>query len=171
MRPEKQLLRDQIKENIESSNAIIIANYEKITPAMSWDLQQILKQSEGKFEIVKKRIFLKAAYDCGISYNYHDCKGSIGILFAKGDPFAATKSFCGFVEEQKELLNILAGKIEGKDYTAEEIKTISKLPSKNEMRSQLLGLLEAPMSQTLSVIDSILTSLLHCLDNKAKQSS
>ena len=41
-----------------------------------------------------------------------------------------------------------------------------KLPAKDEMRAQLLGLFEAPMSQTLSTMESLLTSVMHCLENK-----
>ena len=45
---------------------------------------------------------------------------------------------------------------------------MSKLPSKDEMRAQFLGTLEAPMAQTLAVMDALLTSVVHCLNNKVQ---
>ena len=51
---------------------------------------------------------------------------------------------------------------------AEDVKAISELPSQDEMRAQFVGLLEAPMTQTLSVMQALLTSIMYCLENKAK---
>jgi large subunit ribosomal protein L10 len=49
------------------------------------------------------------------------------------------------------------------------VELISKLPTLLEMRAQFLGLLEAPMTQTLGTIQAMLTSVIYCLDNKAKK--
>ena len=64
-------------------------------------------------------------------------------------------------------MNVLTGYMDGKLYNAEEVKTLSELPSKDELRAQFVGLLEAPMGQTLGVFDALLTSVIHCLNNKA----
>ena len=52
---------------------------------------------------------------------------------------------------------------------ASDVERLSKLPSKDEMRAQFLSVLEAPMSQTLAVMEALLTSVPYCLDNKCKQ--
>ena len=53
--------------------------------------------------------------------------------------------------------------------SASDVEQISKLPSKEEMRAQFLGTLEAPLSQTLGVIEALLTTVMHCLENKSGQ--
>ena len=48
---------------------------------------------------------------------------------------------------------------------------LSLTASKDEMRAQFLGLLEAPLAQTLAVMDAVLSSVVYCLDNKSKEAS
>jgi large subunit ribosomal protein L10 len=52
--------------------------------------------------------------------------------------------------------------------SASDVEQISKLPGKDEMRSQFLGTLEAPLAQTLSVLEALLTSVMYCLENKSQ---
>ena len=54
-----------------------------------------------------------------------------------------------------------------KSVLKKDLEIISQLPTKDVMRSQLLGLFEAPMSQTLAVMEALLCSVPHCLENKA----
>jgi large subunit ribosomal protein L10 len=94
-------------------------------------------------------------------------QGHIGIVFTKDDFVTAAKLLCKF-EEESEKIEILSGFIEGQLYDKQSVIKLSKLPSMNELRAQFIGLLEAPMSQTLGVFDALLTSVIHCLENKAK---
>ena len=64
---------------------------------------------------------------------------------------------------------MVGGRFDGQLYTAAQVERLSTLPGKNEMRSQFLSTLEAPLSQTLAVIEALLTTVPHCLENKAKQ--
>ncbi|MDN3507859.1 MAG: 50S ribosomal protein L10, partial [Simkaniaceae bacterium] len=50
-----------------------------------------------------------------------------------------------------------------------DFKMIADLPTKNEMRAQFVGLLEAPMVQVVNVVNALLTSPLHCMENKCQK--
>jgi len=171
MRAEKQFLLDEIKEKIKSSNAMIVTNYKSVTPNNAWDFRQKLREMESSFEVVKKRIFLKAAQECGLEVNLDQLEGHVGVVFTKDDTVGPAKQIFTFNKENGAEISVLYGVLEGKKYSAEDIEALSKLPNMPEMRAQFLGLLEAPMSQTLSVMQSLLTSVIYCLDNKAKQAS
>ncbi len=171
MRAEKQFLLDEIKEKIKSSNAMIVTNYKSVTPNKAWDFRHKLREMESSFEVVKKRIFLKATQECGLEVNLDQLDGHIGVIFTKDDTVGPAKQIFTFNKENGAEISVLYGVLEGKKYSAEDIEALSKLPNMPEMRAQFLGLLEAPMSQTLSVMQSLLTSVIYCLDNKAKQAS
>ena len=94
--------------------------------------------------------------------------GHIGVIFADEDLFQTTKTVYKFKSENEEVLDIIGGRFEGKLYSAKEMEAISKLPSKQEMQAQILGLFEAVPSELLAVIDALLTSVGFCLDNKSK---
>lgn len=72
-----------------------------------------------------------------------------------------------FRKTNKENFSVLGGRFEGKECSEKDLEIISQLPTKDVMRSQLLGLFEAPMSQTLAVMEALLCSVPHCLENKA----
>jgi len=169
MREEKQLLRDEITEKIEGSSALVLTRYEKLTPDLSADFRMVLSKANGSFSVVRKRVLLKAAELGGITLDPEILKGHIGVMFSHGDPISSTKALFQFTKENNGLFEILAGQFEGRLCSAEDIKMISQLPSQDEMRSQFLGLLEAPMSQTLSVMEALLTSIMHCLENRSQQ--
>ena len=63
----------------------------------------------------------------------------------------------------------MGGRFEGRMYAADQMVKLSTLPSKDEMRAQLLATLEAPMAQTLAVMEAVLSSVVYCLQNKSEQ--
>jgi large subunit ribosomal protein L10 len=168
MRPEKQLLLDEIKEMMNQANGLIVMGYSKLSPKVSWDLNKNLSEKNSYFEVVKKRIFIKAAEELGLDIALKDIKNHVGIVFAREDAFEATKSIMNFNKKNDNFLEVIAGKIEGKLYSSKDMETISKLPTQDQMRAQLLGLFEAPMTSTLSTMESLITSVIYCIENKRK---
>ena len=170
MRPEKNLLLNEIKEKIEGSTAMIVAKYDKVEPNLSWDFRSSLSKVGSDFEVVKKRIFIKAAAECGLDLQVSELKGNIGVVFMGENTIDSTKEFYKFNKGAGGLFEVLLGRYEDKIYTPSDVKELSKLPSRDEMRAQFIGLLEAPMSQTVSVMENLLAAPMHCLEQKSKES-
>lgn len=166
MRKEKQLLLDEISDLLEKSQSHVITRYNKMNPNLFYDFRVRMGNAGGEFEVLKKRVLKKAAEARSIPLDSVDLSGHIGILFAMEDPISVAKELVKFSKENDQTFEILGGQFEGKFCSPEDVKEIALLPSKDEMRAQLLSVFEAPMSQTLSVVDSLLTSVLHCLENK-----
>lgn len=169
MREEKQLLLDEIKTKMEGAHALILTRYSKLTPDRSADFRNQLTEAGGSYSVVPKRVLIKAAEQVGLSLKEEELQGHIGVVFAQEDTISPTKAVFKFAKENEEALEVLAGQFEGKLCSAADVKAISELPSQDEMRAQLLGLFEAPMAQTLSVMESLLLSVIYCLENKAEQ--
>ena len=168
MRPEKQLLLDEIKDKIAGSKAIVLASYKRLKPNAASTFRINLAKTGGSLEVVKKRVLMKAAQVAGIALDPALLQGHIAVVFANQDPIETTKVVYQFRRENEEVLEVIGGRFEGSLCSAMDVEQISKLPSKDEMRAQFLGTLEAPLSQTLAVIDSLLTSVIYCLDNKSE---
>jgi large subunit ribosomal protein L10 len=174
MRPEKQLLLDEIKEKMDVSKAFILTSYQKMEANTSSKFRDALDKKGGSFEVVRKRILLKALESAGMSINLQDLKGHVGVVFVDKDAADMTdsiKEIYQFSEANSDALTVLSGHIEGKLYPAKDVEKLSKLPAMPQMRAEFLGTLEAPMAQTLAVIEALLTSVLHCLENKATEGS
>ena len=168
MRAEKQFLLDEISEKL-SSKALILTRYQGLGPNVSYALRNELAKTGGAFSVVHKRVFLKAVAEKGIPIGKDELQGHIGIVSAGEDYVQTTKALYGFTKEHEGILEVIAGYFDGRLCNAKEVSAISKLPSEKEMRAQLVGLFEAPMSQMLSVMEALLTSVIHCLENKSKQ--
>ena len=67
MRAEKQLLLDEIKEKIEESSGFVTLNYQNFTSSRAREFRDKMAEAGGEFEVVKKRVFAKAAESQGIS--------------------------------------------------------------------------------------------------------
>jgi large subunit ribosomal protein L10 len=167
MRAEKTLLLQEIKDKIDSSKAIVLATYNKMTPNLAAAFRSNIGKTGGSFAVIKKRLLMKAAEKAGFSLEKANLQGHIGVVFTDADPVQTTKYVYQFCKENEAVLNVIGGRFEGKVCSAKDVEYISQLPSQDEMRAQFLGLLEAPMSQTLATIEALLCSVMHCLDNKA----
>ena len=169
MRAEKQLLLDEIKEKIDQSKAMVLASYQKLSPNTTAGFRDSLRKIGGGLEVVRKRVLIKAAEASGVQLDPDILEGHIAVIFADEDPVATTKLIFAFSKENEDTLKVLGGRLEGQLCTGADIEMISMLPGKDEMRAQFLGLLEAPMSQTLAVVEALLSSVMHCLENKAQK--
>jgi large subunit ribosomal protein L10 len=170
MRPEKSLLLNEIKEKIDNSKAIVLASYKKMSPNLSADFRTNIAKTGGSFEIVKKRMLMKAAEKAGFSLDRSGLQGHIGVIFAEQDPVQTAKYVYKFRKDNEEIFEVIGGRFEGQICSAKDVELISQLPGQDEMRAQLLGLFEAPMSQTLAVVEALLCSVVYCLENKASGS-
>lgn len=169
MRPEKQLLLDEIKDKIAGSKAIVLASYKRLEPNMTSKFRTNLAKTGGTLEVVKKRVLVKAAQAANVALDPALLQGHIAVVFANQDPIQTTKVVYQFRQENEEVLEVIGGQFDGAICSANDVEQISKLPSKDEMRSQFIGTLEAPLSQTLACIEALLTSVMHCLENKSEQ--
>ncbi len=170
MRQEKTLLLQEIKDKIDGSQAIVLATYQKMNPNLAAAFRMNIAKTGGTFEIVKKRMLIKAAEQAGFSLDRDNLQGHIGVIFADSDPVETTKCVYNFSKENKDNFLVLGGRFEGQLCSETDLKLISQLPSQNEMRAQFLGTLEAPLSQTLATVEALLCSVLFCLENKTADS-
>lgn len=169
MRPEKQLLLEEIKGQFNRFDSFLIMRYFRLTANKANEFRREVGKIGGNVEVARKRILAKAANAVGVKLTSDALSGHVGLVFTGGDPIEAAKLVYKFSEDNEKSIEVLGGLFEGQLYNAVDVEKLSKLPGKNEMRAQLLGVLEAPMAQTLGVMDALLSSIVYCLDNKSKQ--
>lgn len=169
MRPEKELLKNEVKDKFARYGSFVLMHYLGFSANAANAFRREIKSSGGEVEIVRKRILIKAAEDIGLQLNEFPLDGHIGLIFLGKDPIETAKIVFKFTKNREKTMAVLGGQFDGKLYGSKDVERLSNLPGKNEMRAQLLSVLEAPLSHTLSVISALLTSVPYCLDNKIKQ--
>lgn len=171
MKTEKGLLKDEIKGKFDRYGSFVIMQYERLAANTANEFRRQMGKAGGDVEIVRKRVLIKAAEDLGIKLDLASLPGHIGIVFLGKDPFETTKMVFQFGRDRDKVIQVIGGQFDGQLYSGPDVEKLSNLPSKDEMRAQLLSVLEAPLSQTLAVFEALLASVPHCLANKGKQES
>ena len=83
MKHEKQLLLDEIKSQISQSQSFLIAQYQKLSAIKANEFRRAMDKIGVNFEVVKKRVLLKAAENVGVKLSLDDLPGSIGLIMPK----------------------------------------------------------------------------------------
>jgi large subunit ribosomal protein L10 len=166
MRQEKQLLLDEIQQQIEQFRSFVVMRYLNLSANKANEFRREVAKLGGNVEVMRKRILIKAAEATGIAFDPKALSGHIGLVYAGKDPIEMTKLVFKFSQENDRTIQVVGGRFEGQLYDAADVEKLSKLPSKSEMRAQLLSVFEAPMAQTLAAMNALLASVVYCLDNK-----
>lgn len=171
MREEKNLLKQEIQRKIEHFDSFVIMQYEKMKANTANAFRREIGKEGGDVEVGRKTVLVKAFKEAGIELDINTLTGHIGVVFLGQDPLEMTKTVIKFSQSNDKAFTMLGGRFDGQYYRGADVEKLATLPSKNEMRAQLLSILEAPLSQTLAVIGAVLTSVPHCLENKVQQSN
>lgn len=171
MRQEKQYLLDEVEGQLSQYGSFVIMQYSGFKANAVHQFRRDVAKLGGNVEVMRKRILLKAAEANGHKLALTDLPGHVGVVFTGNDFIETTKLVYKYRQETDKAINVLGGVYEGKLYSSQDVEKLSKLPSKEVMRSELLAMFEAPMSQTLAVMEALLSSVIYCLDNKSKEAA
>lgn len=171
MRQEKKLLTREITTKMHQHPAFVLLRYQNLSANLANEFRRRLDPLGGEFEVIRKRVLLKATLEMGLDIPLSDLSGHIGVVFLGQDPLETTKKVSQFGQENEKAVELLAGRFDGRLYSAKEVDMLSKLPGKNEMRAQLLSVFEAPLSGFVGLAQAVLTSVPYCLLNRVDQQS
>ena len=151
--------RAQKAESIESlksvfadAGAVVVTHNLGLTVAEMEDLRGRLRKEGGAFKVVKNRLALKAL---GVEEGsaYHDLfKGPVGIAYA-ADPVTAAKVAAEFAKGNDKF-KLIGGFMGDKVLDAAGVDALSKLPSLDQLRVKLIGLLQAPATKVAGVLQA-----------------
>jgi large subunit ribosomal protein L10 len=150
-REEKTALIADINARLKHSSLAIIAEYRGLTVVQLNRLRRELKQVGGTYRVTKNTLTRRALKDTAFEKLEQLLTGPTGLVTAGGDPVAVAKVLVKFAE-QHDKLKITGGVLEGTVLPAENVSALAKLPSREVLLAQLLGLINAPAAQLLRTI-------------------
>jgi large subunit ribosomal protein L10 len=90
-------------------------------------------------------------------------EGPCGIVFIKDEPVAVSKSLFDFVKEHEQL-KIESGSLKDKVLDKKDIEAMSKLPSREVLRAQVVMSLNSPISGLVIALNQVLAKFVYCID-------
>ncbi len=166
MRLEKTSILNEITERLQASDCTIVLSYGGLTVAELYELRKAVLPLEGRCTIAKNTLIAKAAKDLGWADITSMLTGPSAVVTGKGDVAELAKIVCQFVKTHNKAA-VKGGALEKAALTAEDVDNLSKLPSKDQMRAQLLATLMAPATNLVRFFVAPAQSVLYVL--KAKE--
>jgi large subunit ribosomal protein L10 len=153
MSVEKQVLLDEVEKKIDLKEGFILASYDKLSANAIAKMRKSLVGVGGDMFVVKKRVFAKAVALKNVIFSLEELQGHVLVALAKGNFLAVAKEVFK-AKQETNALKILGGYFEDAKCASAEVEQISTLPSLDEMRAQIIALLESPMGQTLATMEA-----------------
>lgn len=157
-RDEKAAVIDRIAGDIEASQAVFAVDYRGITVAQIAHLRAKLRDADATFHVVKNSLTERAADKAGAEALKTVLEGPTAIAFVRGDAAAAAKALSD-AQRTTEVLAFKGGLMDGQPVSADEIKAISKLPSREVLYGQLVGMVASPLNGLARTLNALIAGV------------
>jgi len=141
----KKVVVSEIEEYAKNSKAIVLVDYRGLTVAQANELRNDVRQAGGTYKVYKNRLMKIAFERLGIQFPAADYEGTTAVLFHNTDEVAPAKIALDGSTKFKNSLKLKSGYVNGKYFNTDEITAFAKIPSREVLVAQLLGLLTNPM--------------------------
>ena len=148
-RDEKKQLLNELHELFNNSEVVVISHYKGLTVAEVSELRNNVRKAGAGFRVTKNRITKLALKDTKFESNSQLFTGPTAIAFAQ-DPVSACKACVEFAKNNEKLI-IVGGAMSTGALTLDEINRLATIPSMDELRAKIIGLLQAPAAQLARV--------------------
>ena len=144
----------KLAEDLKDAKLILLTDYRGITVEDSTKLRAELRESNSEYRVIKNNI-IKRALDLNGESGLDDLlEGPTALITNNEDYLAPAKAIYNFTKDH-DFYKIKGGIIEGKVMTAEEIITLAKLPSRQELLAQLAGALLGNITKLAVALDAV----------------
>jgi len=148
----------EIAADIKASQAIFAVDYRGISVAQVAELRGKLREADTTFKVVKNSLTERAADEAGVEALKELLSGPTALAFVRGDAAMAAKAIADYARAT-QLLPFKGGMMEGEALAAEQIVAISKLPSREVLYGQLVGVVASPVSGLVRTLGALVGGL------------
>jgi large subunit ribosomal protein L10 len=158
-REEKAVVIDQIAEQISGAEAIFAVDYRGITVAQIKDLRVKLSAADASLQVTKNSLAELGADKAGVAGLKPLLVGPTALAFAKGDAASVAKILSDTARALRGPLEGKGGYMNGTLLTAAQVDAIAKLPSREVLYGQLVGVVASPISGLVRGLNALIQGL------------
>lgn len=150
----KQPIVEAISEEIKDAQSVVLVDYRGLTVAQDTELRKQLREAGVVYKVYKNTM-MKRAFEGTEFEGLTDClEGPSAIAISKDDATAPARIICKFAKTADKL-ELKGGVVEGTVYDIAGLTEVSKIPSREELLSRLLGSMQSPITNFARVIKQI----------------
>jgi large subunit ribosomal protein L10 len=145
---------DKLSSDLKSVSNLVVATYTKLTVSQDYELRKALRGAGAKYRVVKNTLAERAAKGTKVEDALKDLTGVTSIAYTTGDPVALAKALSKYAKDNPEF-TFKAGVVEGRVISIKEIESLATMPSKEEIYSKLLFLMNAPAQRLVTAMNAV----------------
>jgi large subunit ribosomal protein L10 len=164
----KQEQVEKLSKDLNKVSNMVVATYTKLTVAQDFELRKALRGVGAKYQVVKNTLAERAAKGTKVEDALKDLAGVTSIAYTTGDPVAMAKALTKIAKDTPEF-TFKVGVVEGRVVSIKEIETLATMPSKEELMSKLLFLINAPAQRLATAINAVPRNLAVVVNQAVEQ--
>ena len=165
-RSEKKDFVQKLKDEISSSTSVIVAHYSGLSVNESEQLRSEMRNNGAKFKVTKNRLTKIALEQTQFKDIADLFTGPTAIAYSD-DPIAPAKVAVSF-EKKLEKFKIIGGGYNGEKIDLDKINFLASLPSMDELRGKIVGLISAPAQKIASIVKEPSGQLVRLISAKSE---
>ena len=156
---------EELHDMFSRAKSAVVANYQGIDAKGITALRVHMRSRSVDFRVVKNTLARRAVKDTSLEVLGEDFNGPISVLVGFEDVIAPAKALADFAKSgATKSPEIICGVVEGKKVSSEEVRALARLPSREELISQMLSVFQGPTTNFAGVFSSLLRKLVGTLD-------
>jgi large subunit ribosomal protein L10 len=144
---------DKLTHELEGASSAIVGTFAKLTVSQDFELRKVVRGAGGRYRVLKNKLAARASKGTKVEQALQGLKGVSSVAYTSGDPVALAKALSTWMQENAEFTFKL-GIVDGQLITVEEVKRLATMPSKEEIFSKLLFLINAPAQRLVTVMNA-----------------
>src|SRR6202522_2253132 len=157
-RDQKATAIAEIAANIKASQAVFAVDYRGISVPQVAELRSKLREADATFKVVKNSLTERAADEVGATTLKELLEGPTALTFVRGDIATAAKVVADYARTT-QLLPFKGGLMEGAQIDVEQIRSLSRLPSREVLYGQLVGVVASPIGGLVRSLNALISGL------------
>ncbi len=145
---------EQLKHELQSASHAIVGTFSKLTVQKDFELRKAVRTAGGHYRVVKNTLAERAAQGTKVEEAMKGLAGVTSIAYTGGDPVALAKALSKYAKDNPEY-TFKAGIVDGRVIAIKDIDALASMPSKEEIHSKLLFLMNAPAQRLVTVMNAI----------------
>ena len=154
-REQKQKDLQALTEQFQNASSAMLVGFNKLTVAKDQELRNQLREAGVRYEVVKNTLARKAAEGTPFEQAAEHFKGVTAIAIGEGDPVNLSKAISQFTKANPDIFSFKVGVVEGKVVALRDVEAIASLPSKEELISKVMFLINCQAQRLVTVISAV----------------
>ena len=152
---QKQKDLEALTEQFQNAKAAMLVGFQRMTVSKDQELRNQLREAGVSYAVVKNTLARKAAVGTVLEAASDQFKGVTAVALSTGDPVGLSKAISKFSKANPDVFTFKVGVVEGKVVALKDVEAIASLPSKEELISKVLFLVNCQAQRLVTVISAV----------------